>query len=188
MKKILAVIFLLNIFSHSQQVNNPQWVNYTHSETVYAIAEEDNFLWLGTYGGLVKLDKSTLQKTFYNKGNSYLPSNHITSIAIDNSGYKWICTYNGLAKFKDDSWTIYNHTNSIIPNSILTSIVIDPLGIKWIGTNDSGLVSFDDIEWKVYNNQNSSLGSNSIKTILSDFIACFIKSFSAANQLYLSSS
>ena len=168
MKKILVIVFLLNIYSYTQQVNNPQWVNYTHSETVYSIAEEGNFLWIGTYGGLVKLDKTNLQKTFFNKGNSYLPSNHITSIAIDDSGYKWICTYNGLVKFKDDNWTIYNHTNSEIPNSILTSIIIDSFGIKWIGTYDSGLVSFDGIELKVYNNQNSSLSSNSIRTIFSD--------------------
>ena len=181
MKKIVLFLIFLNISSYTQQTNNPEWVNYTHSETVYSIAEEGNYLWLGTYGGLVKLDKSTLQKTFYNKGNSYLPSNHITFIAIDNSGYKWICTYNGLAKFKDDNWTIYNHTNSVIPNSILTSIVIDSLGIKWIGTNDSGLVSFDDIEWKVYNNQNSSLGSNSIKTLFSDGSQLWIGTY---NGLY----
>ncbi len=168
MNKILTLVFFLNISSYTQQLTNPQWVNYTHSEIVYSIAEEGNFLWLGTYGGLVKLDRTTLQKTFYNKGNSYLPSNHIISIAIDDNGYKWICTYNGLVKFKDDNWTIYNHTNSGIPNSRLTSIIIDPLGIKWIGTYDSGLVSFNDSEWNIYNNQNSSLGSNFIKTLYSN--------------------
>ena len=48
MKKIVLFLIFLNISSYTQQTNNPEWVNYTHSETVYSIAEEGNYLWLGT--------------------------------------------------------------------------------------------------------------------------------------------
>ena len=48
------------------QVTNPEWRNFTNSETTRSIAEEGEYLWLGTDGGLVKFNKSTQQQEFFN--------------------------------------------------------------------------------------------------------------------------
>ena len=40
------------------------------------VVEGDN-IWAGTNGGLVKLNKTTGESTFYNKANSGLPDNRV---------------------------------------------------------------------------------------------------------------
>jgi len=162
----LLVGLLLYIPILLSQVPNPEWRNYTNGETIQSITEEGNFLWVGTQGGLVKLNKTTSQQEFYNKGNSILPSNFITSVAVDPDGWKWVSTYNGLVKFKDNDWYLYNTTNSGLPENKLLCITIDPSGNKWIGTLDSGLVKFDNTKWTIYNKSNSALTSNMIICLL----------------------
>lgn len=71
----------------------------------------------------------------YTTSNSGLPNNTIQTIAIDDSGNKWIGTNGGgLAKFDGTTWTVYTTSNSGLPDSIIQSIAIDGSGNKWIGT------------------------------------------------------
>jgi len=100
-------------------------VEFTNGNRINAIAEEGNTMWIGTGGGLVSIDKTTGAPTFYNRANSGLPDNIVTSIVIDGSGTKWIGTNSGLAKFDGTNWTVYNTTNSGLPDNYVTSIAID---------------------------------------------------------------
>lgn len=113
-------------------------MNYTNGQTVHAIALEGNTVWTGTEGGLVKLNKTTGGKTFFNKDNSGLPDNSVMSIAIDGSGNKWIGTGSGLIKYDGLTWTNYTTSNSGLPHNVVTSVAIDGSGNKWIGTNGGG--------------------------------------------------
>jgi len=101
--------------------------------------------------GLVKLGSDDATLTIFNESNSGLPGNYITSIAIDESGNKWVVTENGLVKFDGTDWTIYNESNSGIPSNHIYDIVVDESGNKWIGTfygiavfNEGGVVSIDE--------------------------------------------
>ena len=77
----------------------PDWINYTNGQGVYALSDNGNELWIGTgQGGLVKLDKTTEEMTFYNSANSGLPHNDVSALAIDGSNI-WIGTWGELAKF-----------------------------------------------------------------------------------------
>ncbi len=42
------------------KAQNPEWIGYTNGDAVLAIVEDNSFLWIGTNGGLVKLDKKQL--------------------------------------------------------------------------------------------------------------------------------
>jgi hypothetical protein len=112
-----AFIFLLSVSSSYSQ--NPEWINYTNGNSVYALVEEGNFIWAGTNGGLVKIDKTSGASFFYNKANSGLPDNNVLAIAIDVSGNKWIGTvFGGLAVYKEGgivSVQEINNLNSGIP-------------------------------------------------------------------------
>lgn len=64
------------------------------------VFEENGAMWIGTDGnGLLKIFNNKL--SVYNKSNSGLITDRITSIAIDKSGYKLVGLYcKGIAKFK----------------------------------------------------------------------------------------
>ncbi len=162
---LISICFSLNSTVLSQ---NPEWINYTNGQDINSIAIEDDYLWAGTTGGLVKLNKTTGESTFYNKANSGLPGNNISSIAIDGNNNKWIGTSNGLAKFDGTNWTIYNKSNSGLPTNEIICLAIDDSGNKWIGTYYGGLIKYDNTEWTIYNRSNSGLPFDVINCITID--------------------
>jgi uncharacterized protein (TIGR02145 family) len=149
--KTKIITFILIIASYLSNAQNPEWINYYCGKENNVIVEESNFMWVGTSGGLVKINKLTNSSIFYNITNSGLPGNHVYSIAIDSLGNKWIGTGNGLAKFDGTTWTVYNDSNSGLPGNEITSIAIDGSGNKWIGAGEDGLTKFDGTSWTDYN-------------------------------------
>ncbi|MEN3038802.1 MAG: two-component regulator propeller domain-containing protein, partial [Candidatus Kryptonium sp.] len=168
MKLINKLPFILVLASNILFSQNPEWVNFTYGNDVYAIAIEGNYVWVGTSGGLVWLDMTTEVMTFYNKANLGLPSNFVRSIAIDGQGNKWIGTGGGLAMFDGSRWTVYNTSNSGLPSDFVRSIAVDGQGNKWIGTWGGGLVMFDGLRWTIYNTSNSGLSSDYVNSIAID--------------------
>jgi len=117
MRKILLSLFFifgaLN-FSFSQ---NPEWVNFTAGGNyIRALAIEGNYIWVGTEGGLVKLNMLTGEKIYYTKATG-LPDNSVLAIAIDSQGNKWIGTDGGLAVYREGGviLDVYEKEEKIIP-------------------------------------------------------------------------
>ncbi len=165
MKNIILFVFILltqNLFAQ-----NPEWINYTSGNSITSTAFEGDYIWVGTEGGLVKVNNTTGETVFYNKIISGLPDNMVNTIAIDAVGNKWIGTNGGLAKFDGINWFVYNASNSGLPGNRVNSVVIDSNGNKWNGTI-GGLAKFDDTNWTVYNTSNSDLPDNDINTITID--------------------
>ncbi|MBZ0200728.1 MAG: T9SS type A sorting domain-containing protein [Ignavibacteriaceae bacterium] len=110
--------------------------------------------WICTGNGLAKFDGANW--TVYNKTNSGLPDNDVSSIAIDGGGNKWIGTLGyGLVKYDGTNWTLYDTSNSGLPDNWVNSLAIDSSGDKWVGTWFGGLAKFDGSNWTVYNKTNS---------------------------------
>ena len=135
-----------------------------------------NNVWVGTDGGLSKFDGENWKT--YNKANSGIPFNTITSVATDTQGNKWIgmTPYwngstnvgGGLAKLDGTTWTVYNTSNSGLPENYVLSIAIDGSVNKWIGTFGGGLAKFNGTIWTVYNSLNSGLPDNVVWSIAID--------------------
>jgi len=49
---------------------NPEWVNFIDSKDIRALAEEGDYIWIGTSGGLCKFHKLTGSKVYYYETNS----------------------------------------------------------------------------------------------------------------------
>ena len=131
-----SLLFFSPAITHSQQ-----WQVYTSGRDITALAGEGNFLWVGTSGGLVKLDKTTGTPTFYDKTNSGLPFNAVSCIAIDQNGNKWIGTEgHGLAKFDGTNWTVYTKTNSGLPNNWITAL--QSIQMEWYGWGQVSWIHF----------------------------------------------
>ena len=133
-RKILSSLFFIFWAFNFLFSQSPEWVNFTANKNILSLTVEGNYIWVGTKGGLVRLNMLTGEKVNYNSANSGLPDNYVHAIVIDGQGNKWIGTAGGLAKFDGVNWTIYNTSNSNLPVNWIFSTVIDAQGNKWIGT------------------------------------------------------
>ncbi len=109
---------------------------------------DDNCIWVGTTGGLVKIDNTSDSTTFFNKANSGLPADRIFSIAIDDRTNMWIGTWMGLAKFDGENWTVYDTSNSGLADKYVLAIGIDRKRIKWNTGNIASGIYFYRLETK----------------------------------------
>lgn len=133
------------------------WENYVKPELIHDYVELNNNIWFSTNAGVIQIDKSTLQKTHFDRASANLPSNFVEAITKDNNDNIWIGTYNqAIAKFDGTTWTNYDfsqmfpNTNQIIETYC---IEVDNQDIVWVGTN-KGLLRFDGTNWQLYDNQN----------------------------------
>ncbi|PIP76684.1 MAG: hypothetical protein COW85_12920, partial [Ignavibacteria bacterium CG22_combo_CG10-13_8_21_14_all_37_15] len=164
--KTLYFLMVIVIIGYSQ---TPVWENYVDSKPITSLADEGNNLWVGTTGGLIKLDKSSGEKTLYNKGINGFPDNYINTITIDSVGNKWIGTKNGgVGKFDGTKWISYNTTNSALPNNNVTSIKIDKNGAIWFSTLGGGIAKYTGTDWTIFNTSNSPLPNNNIVSLVID--------------------
>jgi ligand-binding sensor domain-containing protein len=154
MRILITVIIIFNYLTLKCQ--SLEFIHYINSNMVYSIADMQDTLFLGTNGGLIKINKNTCDIIQKIKSNSNLPSNQIYVIKIDAKGNKWIGTNNGLVKISEGNWKIYNSDNSDLPSNSISDILIDDAGIKWICTS-KGLVEFNDLEFTNYNSSNSGV-------------------------------
>ena len=131
MKRLLYVLFVLFFCLSTTALSQiSEWINYTNGDEIYTIATETNFLWIGTTGGLVKIDKYSGNTIFFDELNSGLPTNRSNCIAIDISGNKWIGTDEGLVKFDGTDWAVYNTLNSGLPSNVVECIAVDEYETK----------------------------------------------------------
>ncbi len=119
----------------------PETVNYI----LTILNDSENNLWIGTFGGLLKIDSKGRKNFFrYNeKIKSSLSNNYVFSILEDKKGTLWIGTSNGLNKFNKVHNTFKHYFEKDgLPNGVINSMVQDNSGSIWISTN-KGISKFD---------------------------------------------
>ena len=148
MKKIQTILLFfccLQIFAQEKSC----WFNYTFNRQVTDIATNDiNNLWICTIGGLVKYNKITGEKTFFNQGNSNLFDNGVAAICITESENMWLGgTHYGVARYNENGNIIYNRDNSGLPrNQYNYPIKVDKYGNIWIASMEY-MVKYDGTNW-----------------------------------------
>ena len=106
------------------------------------------------YGGRKEFVNLILEDTTvwvsYKVNNSKIPSNIVSSIAVDAQNNKWMGTRDkGLVKFDDVNWTIYNTQNSSIIGDFIYCVNIANDGAVWIGTS-TGLSVYNNGVWQSF--------------------------------------
>lgn len=151
MKSLLTVLIICIAFSFSFAQPYPSWVNYTFSQMVTDIDVRGNEVWVSTQGGLVKYNKNTGEKTFYNRANSNLPDNNLLGVFCAKNGDVWVGgKYYGIGKLKNTECVIYNEANSGLPfNKLNSEIKLDNKGNMWIASFRS-MVKYNGTEWRTW--------------------------------------
>ncbi len=153
-KKVFHFIALFLIYCVGWEplgAQNPEWEVYTCGDDITALAEEGDFLWVGTTGGLVKLNKLTGETTFFNNANSGLIYNYVNAIGVDGHANKWISSYTlgspAFVRFDGAVWTTLDLVDG--PLISLSRFVMDNKGFLWAGGNGA-LAKFDGEDWTTY--------------------------------------
>ena len=85
------------------QVQN--WQIYTNKNNVNSLQENHNFVWAGTNGGLIRINKHTNNISFFETTNSGLSCGWITTLELSKTDRLWIGTENfGIDVFDGETW------------------------------------------------------------------------------------
>jgi ligand-binding sensor domain-containing protein len=116
------------------------------SNTIYDITEDnEENLWVASWGGLMKLDLRTKQITFKEEKNLLLSKKLYGIHKLNNADSLFICGENGAAFFslRDNKWKTINKDVQM-PNAFIGRYIYeDDKNILWICTTGEGLVKYD---------------------------------------------
>ena len=170
---LLSSIFMLilNEFVYAQY---PGWNQYTSGKSIQAIVGDGDYIWVGTSGGVVLINKVNEEVKFITNANSSLPYNDVSDIAIDKNGNKWFATFGGgIAMLKGmdywnpNNWKIYNTSNSQLLENTLHFIAVDKDNFIWAG-GKRGLVRISAASIVSFTTSNSQLPNNDVRSIAFD--------------------
>ena len=169
--KLFLIVHLCFFYAITSFSQITEWEYLPKSYMITCFAEEGDFIWIGDKTGVVKMNKTTGVKTYYNKATCDIPDNTILCMTIDKNGVKWFGTEShGLLRFDDNNWSVFDTFNSPLPDLTISKIEVDNKNNIWLGgnTNNFGLVKFDGSNWTLYNSLNSGLPDNLIYSIFVD--------------------
>jgi len=122
--------------------NPPSGKIYLLGQSINALADEGNFIWVVTDKKLIKWDKVGNEPTYFDLPE--IIDGHAYGIKIDSNGLKWLlCNGIGLYQYDENQWIKeefdFNNMN-------ITGFDIDKNNNIWICTL-SKLFQFDGINW-----------------------------------------
>ncbi len=109
------------------------WINYTNGNYVNALAVEGDYVWAGTWGGVVRWNRTDGSYVKYTTDDG-LVSNAVHAIAVDGAGHKWFGTWNsGVSEFDGSTWTTYTTADGLASNTV-HAIAVDAAGQRFTPT------------------------------------------------------
>ena len=100
----------------------------------------------------------------YNNSDG-LPSQSVTSIAVESAGGAWIGTARGVAYFDGTTWTTYTERDGLLSNLVL-AVAAERNGTAWFGS-DKGVTRFDGDTWTHFA-ESDGLPAGYIQTVTLD--------------------
>lgn len=129
----ISICVILSCICTFAQLKN--WNNYTNTNMVICMQDEGEVLWIGTNGGLVRLNKQNGRKQFYNSCDG-LPETKVSALAINKKGDLWTSTEKGIiSKFNGTEFDILKATeNTPYQSTTLNyALAVDEEDNLWYG-------------------------------------------------------
>ncbi|MBN1637838.1 MAG: hypothetical protein JW866_02650 [Ignavibacteriales bacterium] len=155
----------------------PSNSNSISDNSIMAIDEDEEFLWIGTFGGgLNRFDFKTEKFTRFKKieNDNSISSNEIISLLVDKANSIWVGTHLGegidILQKTNKKFNLLNNKNSCIKDNIIWAINSVNDEDIWIGTFRGGLTKYnikngDCISFTYNPNDNYSLNDNHIRSV-----------------------
>ena len=143
---LIAALAAWNFGIPELRAQQSEWVIYPDMKTITDIAQEGDFLWITSTGGVAKLNRHTLESTLLTKANAGLPDHNIWTIAIQPDGKKWFGTqFHGLMLLDNNEWTVFTSENSPVrvPYPVVQGNNV------WLRGNGDTLIHYDGQKWEV---------------------------------------
>jgi ligand-binding sensor domain-containing protein len=176
-KITLMVMFITGVNLTATGVLSAQnldnWTNFTSNEIFRDITETQDYYWIGTEGGLLRLDKDDgLSKTHFNRGNTPLLSNRINSIDYDSASNTLALAMSPGVQFynlDDESWETFDNTSSPFPMKNINRFRYGYDDSWWISM-ENGLAHYNPETgaWKLFGTQNSNLNATPLTRLMVD--------------------
>ncbi|MCX6233246.1 MAG: T9SS type A sorting domain-containing protein [Bacteroidetes bacterium] len=128
---IILLVLLLNTILFSQT-----WLNLANKDWVYSIDEDQGFLWIGTSGGIVKLNKQTRETIIFDRANKRIPDNSVLTLNVRPDDSVWVGSRrSGIGIYDNNECVTYNSENSNIPHDQYnSSFAFDLADNNYIGS------------------------------------------------------
>lgn len=140
--------------------------NISCTSSVTCSVEDADYLYLGTPGGLLRIDKDNQERNLFHVANSLLGSNEITALAFGSNNVLWVGTSRaGLYSWDGTVWKAHNDYLFNRGIKFIPRICVDGNGYVWIASRDEQnpvLLKYTPSGWTEYNPGNSELPAQSI--------------------------
>ncbi len=132
--------------------------------TVNSIVADDDYVWAGTTGGLVRLDPQSGDLKTYEMPDRGLGSD-IVHVVRSEGNSLWVGTRQGLFILDKtgESWTVYGE--DVLPDVWVTDVVVSDEK-AWVGTIKGGMAVLDRSKdkWKIFNSK-KGMASDEVRVI-----------------------
>jgi len=136
---------------------NPNSIPHNQVQSMY-LDNDGETLWIGTYGGLAKIESRTGKISSWShedKNPDSLSNDIVVSIGQDSLGRLWVGTLDGLDRKEGERFVHYrtgSNSEGALASSLIRSIFNDSRGSLWIGTGGGGLYKYlpEEDRFKAY--------------------------------------
>ena len=152
-----------DIFQKDQQVTY-HYLRAEQANCMYWDRFKDNTVWIGTQGGLIRVDFENDFQQYY---RNPLPSGTVQDICQLFDQSIWIATTGGLVQFNALTleWnTLHTLNSGLTVNSVHALATSNNQKKLWVGTMGGGIFCWDALEkyWTHYSTSNSELPTGNI--------------------------
>jgi ligand-binding sensor domain-containing protein len=155
------------------RAQNPEWVVYSDTKHIISIAQEGDFLWIASYGGITKLNRHTLESTLLT--GPYVGLSDIMTIAVQSNGRKWVGTQvHDVLLLDNDNIEIFNAQNS--PTKFPYPVVHGT--DVWFRKSTDTLIRYDGENWHTIDVSDVTEGGDHINSLYASNNTLWAGSFS----------
>jgi ligand-binding sensor domain-containing protein len=152
-----------DVFQKDQQMTY-HYLSATHAHCIYWDQFKDNIAWIGTKGGLIRVD---FEHNFQQYYRNQLPSGTVQDICQMYDQSIWIATTGGLVQFNTLTleWNTFNPFNSGLTVKSIYALATSMNQQKlWIGTMGGGFFCWDAFTktWSEYSPHNFEMPTANI--------------------------
>jgi hypothetical protein len=135
---LIGLSLLASGLGRIQAAAGERWAQYSNTSEITGMADAGGPVWLGSLGGLIRIDPVSAETTYFTQANSSLTDLGIRTVASDGRGKVAAVTRNGaLAVFDGRSWSAPG-TETPLQGQFCLDALWDASGAFWVLATDPG--------------------------------------------------